>query len=116
MAKVGNLGTSPTNVNQFGPRLPLETGDHSNVEAEAVSTNKATDPIGEKRDPDVIKKQCFGSVFIEPGSGSRQKYQSGSGSRRPLYPDPDPSYFLALSENNIRLLHNSKILSSKEVT
>ena len=33
--------------------------------------------------------QCFGSIFIKPGS------------RRPLYPDPDPSYFLTQSEKNI---------------
>ena len=31
-----------------------------------------------------------------------------------LNPVPDPSYFLTLSENNIKLFHN-KILSSKEV-
>ena len=28
---------------------------------------------------DKAYKQCFGSVFIEPGSGSSQKFQSGSG-------------------------------------
>ena len=33
-----------------------------------------------------------------------------------LNPDPDPSYFLALSESkNLKLLHNYKIFSSKEV-
>ena len=30
--------------------------------------------------------------------------------------DPDPSYFLTLSENNIKLFHNYTILSSKEVS
>ena len=42
--------------------------------------------------------QCFGSIFIESGSGSSQKSQSGSGSRKGLNLDPVPSYFLTLSE------------------
>ena len=58
------------------------------------------------------KKHLFRiPVFNEPGSGSCQK--SHSGSRRPL--TPDPSYFLTISDNNIKLFHNSKIFSSKEV-
>ena len=48
-------------------------------------------------------------LFIEPGSG--QKSQSGS--RRPLNPDPNPSYFLTLSKDNIKLFNNYKIFSSK---
>ena len=40
--------------------------------------------------------QCFGSIFIESGSGSSQKSQSGS--RKGLNLDPVPSYFLTLSE------------------
>ena len=46
--------------------------------------------------------QCFGSVFIEPGSGSGQKSQSGSGSRKALNPDPDPCYFFTLSEKKLK--------------
>ena len=38
---------------------------------------------------------------------------SGSGSRRTL--NPDPSYFLTLSEQKLKLLHNYKTFSSKEV-
>ena len=38
-------------------------------------------------------RQCFGSIFIESGSGSNQKSESGSAD-----PVPDPSYFLTLSE------------------
>ena len=49
-------------------------------------------------------------LFIEPGSG--QKSQSGS--RRPLNPDPDPSYFLTLSKDNIKLFHNYKFSHQKE--
>ena len=52
-------------------------------------------------------------VFIE--SRSSQKFQSRSGPRRPLNPDPDPSYFLTISENIIKLFHNYKIFSSQEV-
>ena len=37
----------------------------------------------------------FGSVFIETGS-------------RPLNLNPGPSYFLTLSENNVKLFHNNK--------
>ena len=61
--------------------------------------------------------QCFGSGFIEPGSGPRQK--SPSGCRRPL--NPDPSYFLTLSEilQNyfiiIRFSHEKKSIESHNV-
>ena len=55
--------------------------------------------------------QCFGSIFIE--SGSSKKSQSGS--IRTLNPDPDPSYFLTLSEQKYKLLLNYKTFSSKEV-
>ena len=40
------------------------------------------------------------SIEFRSGSRSSQKSQSGSGSRRPLNPDLDPSSFLTLSENN----------------
>ena len=55
--------------------------------------------------------QCFGSVFIEPGSG--QKSQSGTGYRRQL--NPDPSCFLTLPGINTKLFYNYKIFPSKEV-
>ena len=42
------------------------------------------------------KKQCFGSIFIEPGS--RQQTQSGPGSRKRL--NPDPICFLKLPGTN----------------
>ena len=40
--------------------------------------------------------QCFGSIFIESGSGSGSSQKSQSGSRKAL--NPDPSYFFTLSE------------------
>ena len=40
--------------------------------------------------------QCLGSIFFV--SGSSEKSQSWSGSRKTLNPDPDPSYFVTLSE------------------
>ena len=49
--------------------------------------------------PDTIDTSLSDPYSIEFGSGSSQKCQSGS--RRPLNPDPDPSYFFTLSENNI---------------
>ena len=41
--------------------------------------------------------QCFGSIFVE--TGSSQKSQTGSGSRKAL--NPDPCYFFTLSEKNL---------------
>ena len=58
-------------------------------------------------------EQCFGSIFIESGSGSSRKSQSGS--RKALKPDPDPSYFFTLSEKKLKLFHYYKFLWSKEV-
>ena len=55
-----------------------------------------------------VRRQCFGSIFIE--SGSSKKFQSGS--RRTL--NPDPSYFLTLSEQKLNLFHNYKTLSQKK--
>ena len=64
-----------------------------------------------------IHSQCFGSIFIESGSGFSKKSQSGSGSgsRKALNPDQDPSYFFKLSEKKLKLCYYYKFLSSKEV-
>ena len=43
--------------------------------------------------------QCFGSIFVESGTGSSQKSQTGSGSGQAL--NPDPWYFFTLSEKNL---------------
>ena len=47
-------------------------------------------------------KQCFGSIFIESGSG--QKFPFGSGSRKASNPDPDPNYFFTLSEETLEVI------------
>ena len=45
--------------------------------------------------------QCFGSIFIESGSGSSQKSQSGSGSRNAWNPNPSNFFTLPVSEKKI---------------
>ena len=59
----------------------------------------------------IAQFQCFVSVFIEPGSS--QKSQSGS-RRRPINPDPDPSYCLTISANDVKLFHNFKRFSHQK--
>ena len=58
-------------------------------------------------------RQCFGSVLnlirIRPKLSIRIRIQ------KTLNHDPDRSYFLRLSENNIKFFPNYTILSSKEV-
>ena len=88
------------------------------AERDAKVQNLTCIGFDSKKDPKVPGMcliQCFGSIFIESGSGSSQKSQSGSGSRKGLNLDPVPSYFLTLSEEEKNLLHYYKFLSSKEV-
>ena len=56
-----------------------------------------------------LQLQCFGSLFPKPGSS--QKSQSGS--RRSL--NLDPSYFLTLSENSIKLFHSKRFSHQKKL-
>ena len=51
--------------------------------------------------------QCFGSIFIESGSGSSQKSQSGS--RKALNPDPDPCYFFTLFEKKLFIIKRCQL-------
>ena len=99
-------------LREHGGRLPLRI--KAVPEGTVLPTSNVLFTV-ENTDPKVsritYKNQCFSSVFIEPGSRTRHKSQSGS--RRPMNPDPDPTYFLTLAENNIKLFHNYKNFSLK---
>ena len=79
--------------------------------------HSVSDPNSSNPDPDPAKNlnpdpEPAKNLYPYPTS---KKSQSGSGSKRSLNLDPNPMYFLTLSEQKLKLLHNYKTFSSKEV-